>query len=329
MRACQFEMVNFAVQQKRAKRLFGNHHDNSAAAHRPNTRHHPHPSHHRRGHAAAATTTNSSSRRGAAAAASSAARPIYRSDDSDPDVELVQSSSDNDSDWQSGRRGGRGYRLDGGHLDSMDEDEYDEDEYDDDDDDDADSLESAEDSDGEFRPRSRRLKSKSRTRSKAKAKAKAKQQRARSPSKRKRRGRVISLSSGSDSGSETADEDLLPMPGGRKPTDDDFVPSPWITRTTPVLAPYSPQMGDRVIYCKQGHREYVEAVREANLFRIRSDHIPFQGTKFALDPAERMEVVAIKYLVGPPRRCRITLRSVDEYRDHVTFTVDYHDFGVC
>ena len=49
---------------------------------------------------------------------------------------------------------------------------------------------------------------------------------------------------------------------------EEFRPSEWLTDTIPRKAPYVPQMGDEVIYFRQGHELYVRAVKNHKVYDI-------------------------------------------------------------
>ena len=49
---------------------------------------------------------------------------------------------------------------------------------------------------------------------------------------------------------------------------EEFRPSEWLTNTIPRKAPYVPQMGDEIIYFRQGHRLYLEAVKKKKPYEV-------------------------------------------------------------
>ena len=63
------------------------------------------------------------------------------------------------------------------------------------------------------------------------------------------------------------------------------------------------------MYCHQGHRLYVESVRAHRLYSIhRAAKMPWD--KHQLQPQEFCQVTNVRYLVGPPTLCSITLALV-------------------
>ncbi|PIK50835.1 putative bromodomain and WD repeat-containing protein 3-like [Apostichopus japonicus] len=56
-------------------------------------------------------------------------------------------------------------------------------------------------------------------------------------------------------------------------------PSSWITDTIARKSPYVPQIGDEVMYFWQGHKAYVEAVKEQNLYSIDRLRVPWKHLK--------------------------------------------------
>lgn len=62
------------------------------------------------------------------------------------------------------------------------------------------------------------------------------------------------------------------------------------------------------MYCHQGHRLYVESVQEQNLYPINKAKMPWNKHQF--QPQEFCQVTNVRYLVGPPTLCSITLALV-------------------
>lgn len=54
-----------------------------------------------------------------------------------------------------------------------------------------------------------------------------------------------------------------------------YKPLDWLSETMPRKAPYYPQMGDEVIYFRQGHKLYVDAVTSKKLYEISPKDIPW------------------------------------------------------
>jgi len=56
----------------------------------------------------------------------------------------------------------------------------------------------------------------------------------------------------------------------------EFRPPEWLTSTKPKKSPYVPQMGDEVVYFRQGHELYVKAVREAGAYELDKEVMPWE-----------------------------------------------------
>uniref|UniRef100_A0A670JXD1 Bromodomain and WD repeat domain containing 3 n=1 Tax=Podarcis muralis TaxID=64176 RepID=A0A670JXD1_PODMU len=98
-------------------------------------------------------------------------------------------------------------------------------------------------------------------------------------------------------------------PSGRlsmdgEPTEEWFAPH-WILDTIPRRSPFVPQMGDEVIYFRQGHEAYVRAVRKAKIYSVNMQKQPWN--KIELREQEFVKIVGIKYEVGPPTLCCLKL----------------------
>ncbi|XP_071444927.1 bromodomain and WD repeat-containing protein 3 isoform X2 [Hetaerina americana] len=105
-----------------------------------------------------------------------------------------------------------------------------------------------------------------------------------------------------------------------------FRPPEWLSEVIPRKAPYYPQMGDEVIYLKQGHSLYLEAVRSKKVYEISPKSEPWVYCK--IRDQELVKVVGIKYEIRPPRLCCLKLALVDSESGALSgesFTVKYHD----
>lgn len=56
-------------------------------------------------------------------------------------------------------------------------------------------------------------------------------------------------------------EDITELP-------EEFRPPEWLTDVIPRKSPYVPQMGDNVMYFKQGHELYLQAVKKRNVYKV-------------------------------------------------------------
>ncbi|XP_017351454.2 bromodomain and WD repeat-containing protein 3 isoform X2 [Ictalurus punctatus] len=106
----------------------------------------------------------------------------------------------------------------------------------------------------------------------------------------------------------------------------EFRPSTWITDVIPRKSPFVPQMGDEVIYFRQGHEAYVDAVCRSNLYPINLEKQPWR--KMHLRDQEFVKITGIKYEVCPPTLCCLKLTQIDTGTGKITnksFSVKYHD----
>ncbi|XP_027271484.1 bromodomain and WD repeat-containing protein 1 isoform X2 [Cricetulus griseus] len=106
----------------------------------------------------------------------------------------------------------------------------------------------------------------------------------------------------------------------------EFHPPVWITDTTLRKSPFVPQMGDEVIYFRQGHEAYIEAVRRNNIYELNPNKEPWR--KMDLRDQELVKIVGIRYEVGPPTLCCLKLAFIDPATGRLTdksFSIRYHD----
>ncbi|KAK3513530.1 hypothetical protein QTP70_016463 [Hemibagrus guttatus] len=117
-----------------------------------------------------------------------------------------------------------------------------------------------------------------------------------------------------------------PRPSLNREVSNEFRPSTWITDVIPRKSPFVPQMGDEVIYFRQGHEAYVDAVCRSNLYPINPDKQPWK--KMDLRDQEFVKITGIKYEVCPPTLCCLKLTQIDTGTGKITnksFSVKYHD----
>ncbi|XP_014793686.1 PREDICTED: bromodomain and WD repeat-containing protein 1 [Calidris pugnax] len=106
----------------------------------------------------------------------------------------------------------------------------------------------------------------------------------------------------------------------------DWHPPVWITDTALRRSPFVPQMGDEVIYFRQGHEAYIEAVRKNNIYELNPHKEPWR--KVVLRDQELVKIVGIRYEVGPPTLCCLKLAFIDHATGKHTdksFSIRYHD----
>uniref|UniRef100_A0A3Q2ZW49 Bromodomain and WD repeat domain containing 3 n=1 Tax=Kryptolebias marmoratus TaxID=37003 RepID=A0A3Q2ZW49_KRYMA len=111
----------------------------------------------------------------------------------------------------------------------------------------------------------------------------------------------------------------------KKKPKEEWQPPPWIMETIPRRSPFVPQMGDELIYFKQGHQAYVRAVRRAKAYSVNPQKQPWN--RLNLRDQESVKVVGIKYEIGPPTLCCLKLAFLDPVSGKMTndsFSL-YHD----
>uniref|UniRef100_A0AAQ4QE48 Bromodomain and WD repeat domain containing 1 n=1 Tax=Gasterosteus aculeatus aculeatus TaxID=481459 RepID=A0AAQ4QE48_GASAC len=116
------------------------------------------------------------------------------------------------------------------------------------------------------------------------------------------------------------------QPSINREVSNEFRPSTWITDVFPRKSPFVPQMGDEVIYFRQGHEAYVEAVSRSDLYPINLDKQPWK--KMELRDQEFVKITGIKYEVCPPTLCCLKLTLIDHGTGKISeksFSVKYHD----
>uniref|UniRef100_A0A672MIX7 Bromodomain and WD repeat domain containing 3 n=1 Tax=Sinocyclocheilus grahami TaxID=75366 RepID=A0A672MIX7_SINGR len=107
---------------------------------------------------------------------------------------------------------------------------------------------------------------------------------------------------------------------------EEWLPPSWIMETIPRRSPFVPQMGDELIYFRQGHQAYVRAVCRAKAYSINPQKQPWN--RLNLRDQESVKVVGIKYEVGPPTLCCLKLALLDPTSGKMTnesFSLKYHD----
>lgn len=84
-------------------------------------------------------------------------------------------------------------------------------------------------------------------------------------------------------------------------------------------------MGDEIVYFRQGHGLYLDAVRQKNVYKVNANSEPW--TRLDLHDHQFVKVIGIKYEIRPPRLCclKLAVMNNDGTLDGNTFTIKYHD----
>ncbi|XP_046444292.1 uncharacterized protein LOC124194243 [Daphnia pulex] len=105
-----------------------------------------------------------------------------------------------------------------------------------------------------------------------------------------------------------------------------FQPTDWLSSIKPCKSPFYPQVGDEVMYFKQGHEMYVAAVQQKNLYEINPDLLPW--TKQIIRQQEWVKIIGIEFEIKPPRLVCLKLGIIDPVSGLLTrkcFSIEYHD----
>ncbi|KAL5289713.1 BRWD3 family protein [Megaselia abdita] len=153
------------------------------------------------------------------------------------------------------------------------------------------------------------------------------------PPKRLRRQRRKNSSSSSDNSqdgpigdstnSKTKRKNDFILINGEIP--DVYKPSEWLAEVIPRKAPYYPQMGDEIVYFRQGHKRYIDVVKQKNIYKMSTNCEPWKVMD--LKSHEFVKIVGIKYEIKPPRLCCLKLRimQTNGLMTNRSFTIKYHD----
>lgn len=129
--------------------------------------------------------------------------------------------------------------------------------------------------------------------------------------------RINNMNESSDSGSELIKE--IPVA---------FRTPEWLTETQPKRAPYFPQMGDQLVYFKQGHMLYVDAVIKRKIYNIDVKYLPWNKSNSPIKECEFVKIIGMKFEIRPPRLCCLKLAIMDPNTNRLSadsFTLKYHD----
>lgn len=101
----------------------------------------------------------------------------------------------------------------------------------------------------------------------------------------------------------------------------------WLTDTQPKRTPYFPQVGDEIVYFRQGHAIYLSNVRNNSIYPVNSKLKPYKILRRSRD--EEFGIIKdIKYEVKPPRLVTLKIAVIDPETNELTtdhFSIRYHD----
>lgn len=118
---------------------------------------------------------------------------------------------------------------------------------------------------------------------------------------------------------------LIPPEAANGEIPEVYRPAEWLSEVIPRKAPYYPQMGDEVVYFRQGHLRYIEAVRLKKVYKVSHSSEPWSF--HTIRDRELVRVIGIKYEIRPPRLCCLKLAIIDEDGNMTgtSFKIKYHD----
>ena len=106
-----------------------------------------------------------------------------------------------------------------------------------------------------------------------------------------------------------------------------YWPSSWLAEYIPKKSPYFPQMGDEVMYFKQGHMGYIGLVQKRKCYKLNMKEQQWRS-RSDLGNVELVKVVGMKYEIRPPRLCCLKLAVINQETNQLTgqkFSIKYHD----
>nr|CAB3226310.1 bromodomain and WD repeat-containing protein 3 [Phallusia mammillata] len=115
------------------------------------------------------------------------------------------------------------------------------------------------------------------------------------------------------------------IPGMLPP--EEYLPPKWIQQEVPRPSPYLPQIGDEVMYIREGHQLYVKVVSEKKIWNI-GDVADLCYNNLQLSSVEHCRVIDITFEVGPPTLCKLNLLRLsddDPLEEEKTFSFRFHD----
>uniref|UniRef100_A0A0P6ELS4 Wd repeat domain-containing-like protein n=1 Tax=Daphnia magna TaxID=35525 RepID=A0A0P6ELS4_9CRUS len=105
-----------------------------------------------------------------------------------------------------------------------------------------------------------------------------------------------------------------------------FRPSDWLSSTELRRLPFYPQIGDEIIYFRQGHELYVNIVKQKKIYEVNPSSLPW--SKQTIDQQELVRILCVTYEVEPPRLVCLKLGSLEPKNGTLTrktFVIKYHD----
>ncbi|KAJ2503015.1 hypothetical protein GGH96_000614 [Coemansia sp. RSA 1972] len=92
-------------------------------------------------------------------------------------------------------------------------------------------------------------------------------------------------------------------------TGQNYLPTDWIMATRPSTVPYRPQVGDLVVYFREGHLDFWNS--PARCQKLDAKLLPYMATP-SLPVAVYGKVTGLDYRVGPPTYCTLKIQLLQE-----------------
>eukprot|EP00095_Tigriopus_kingsejongensis_P000510 maker-scaffold367_size194084-snap-gene-0.46 protein:Tk00510 transcript:maker-scaffold367_size194084-snap-gene-0.46-mRNA-1 annotation:"bromodomain and wd repeat-containing protein 3 isoform x1" len=111
---------------------------------------------------------------------------------------------------------------------------------------------------------------------------------------------------------------------------DAYMPSQWLSESTPKRSPYFPQMSDVLMYFKQGHRKYIDLVKSRKTYTVNMREEQEWMKRRTIGDVCLVKVVSIKFEIRPPRLCVLKLALLNQHTMRPNgefFTIKYHDMN--
>ncbi len=121
-------------------------------------------------------------------------------------------------------------------------------------------------------------------------------------------------------------ENMLRNPGD---ITEDYIPSPWLSESFPKKTPYFPQVGDVLMYFKQGHEKYLDLVKARKSYEINLREQSEWKRKKSIGDFCLVKVANIRFEIRPPRLCvlKLALLSQNLRPTGDSFSIKYHDMN--
>ena len=106
-----------------------------------------------------------------------------------------------------------------------------------------------------------------------------------------------------------------------------FAFSPWLAETQPKKTPYFPQIGDVLMYFRQGYDKYLELVKERSEYKYKPMEMSALKKK---GDSYMVKVISIKFEIRPPRLVVLKLAILDQSTGNMvgeSITIKYHDMN--